>query len=56
MTGASSGIGETIARRLAAAGHQVALWRGERSGCFVLARPHGVNVDELVMTPLGQQW
>ena len=24
--------------------------------CFVLAQPHGVNVDELVLTPLGQQW
>ncbi len=24
--------------------------------CFVLAQPRGVNVDELVLTPLGQQW
>ncbi len=24
--------------------------------CFVLAQPHGVNVDELVLTPLGQKW
>jgi len=24
--------------------------------CFVLVQPRGVNVDELVLTPLGQQW
>ena len=26
------------------------------AACFVLAQPRGVNVDELVLTPLGQQW
>ena len=65
ITGASSGIGETIARRLAAADHRVALMarrcrlsRDEvaDAACFVLAQPRGVNVDELVLTPLGQQW